>query len=104
MFYNSGQFADFLKTEVKAAIKEFFAEKGSSLFSTKSLPDHSRYLTRSQVATYLGIAVSTVDYWARIGKLNKIDLSGSPRFDKSEIDANINTFRKYNRPNTTYSL
>ncbi len=96
MFYNTDQFADFIKKEIKAAMKEFLSEKESCLLTTNSRPEKSRYLRREQVSDYLGIGLSTVDLWARIGKLNKIDYKGSPRYDILEIDAQINNLRKYN--------
>ena len=52
-------------------------------------PEESRYLTRKQVAKYLSIGLSTVDYWAKTKKLIKVNVNGSIRFDKVEIDAHI---------------
>lgn len=46
----------------------------------------SRYLTRKQVALYLNIGLSTVDLWSKLGKLRKIYMDGSVRFDREEID------------------
>lgn len=45
-----------------------------------------RYLTRKEVAVYLGIGLSTVDLWSRLGKLTKYRIDGSVRFDRKEID------------------
>lgn len=105
MVYNEEQFADLIKNEVKAAMKEFLTEKESTIFSTTQKGiTNLRYLTRSQVKEYLNIGVSTVDYWARIGKLNKINYKGSPRFDKLEIDAEIKILCKYNKDKAIQSI
>ncbi|MCB0689659.1 MAG: helix-turn-helix domain-containing protein [Saprospiraceae bacterium] len=48
--------------------------------------EEQRYLTRKEVARYLGVALSTVDLWSRTGKLRKINVNGSIRFDKYEVD------------------
>jgi len=58
--------------------------------------EEKRYFTIKETAKYLGIGVSTVHYWVKIGKLRKHYIKGSPQFDKKEIDAdlqgnNINT-------------
>lgn len=48
--------------------------------------EEARMLTRKQVSSYLSIGLSTVDYWSRIGKLRKVKIGNSTRFDKKEID------------------
>ncbi|NNF32819.1 MAG: helix-turn-helix domain-containing protein [Saprospiraceae bacterium] len=73
--------------EIQEVIKRILEEKEET----------SRYLTRKQVAQYLNIGLSTVDYWARIGKLHKIRIDGSVRFDKHQIDTDfINSKTNYN--------
>ena len=78
---------------VKQALKEFYVDGGHDSTNHSTLTADSRWLTRKQVANYIGISLSTVDYWASIGKLNKIYIDGSTRFDKQEIDASINGLR-----------
>ena len=53
--------------------------------------EDARYLTRTQVAKYLSIGISTVDYWCRTGKLKKHKHGKSVRFDRQEIDAWMGT-------------
>lgn len=60
--------------------------KNEILQSMKMQREESRYLTRKQVAQYLNIGLSTVDYWTRLGKLTKIRVNGSIRFDKRDVD------------------
>ena len=67
--------------------------KGDILESIQTSKETSRYLTRKQVAQYMNIGLSTVDYWSRLGKLTKIQIDGSVRFDKVELD-NFLTLKK----------
>lgn len=60
--------------------------KDEILQAIKQNREESRYLTRKQVAQYLNIGLSTVDYWTRLGKLTKIRVNGSIRFDKRDVD------------------
>ncbi|MBK7370452.1 MAG: hypothetical protein IPJ09_03260 [Saprospiraceae bacterium] len=78
------QLVDCLIAKFKAAIEEVLIEKESESPTSKLDLGNTRYLTRIQVSKYLNIGLSTVDLWARIGKLNKLDLDGSPRFDRQE--------------------
>lgn len=78
-----------IEDHIRAIIQEEVG--GLKQFITDALtrrkdPEEVRYLTRSQVAKYLSIGLSTVDYWAKIRKLNKVVVNGSVRFDKVEID------------------
>ena len=69
---------DLLHDELQAVKQELLQE----IRKSKEGP---RYLTRKEVAQYLSCGLSTVDYWSRIGKLNKIHIDGTVRFDKQEI-------------------
>ena len=60
--------------------------KEQAQISPESKNEEQRYLTRKEVARYLGVALSTVDLWSRTGKLRKINVNGSIRFDKYEVD------------------
>ena len=96
MFYTPSQMSDFIQDEVKTALHAFFQENPTlNLLSTNSGYQNCRFLTRKQVSQYLGIGLSTVDYWARIGKLTKVHLDGSIRFDKEAIDQSIRGLKKY---------
>ena len=106
LHFDFNQFSDFIKTEVKNALKECLQSEGLNLVSHQSVfspKEDVRYLTRKQVSCYLGIGLSTVDYWARIGKLKKQEYQKSIRFDKLEIDACIRGLKTYQRPNSNFS-
>ncbi len=96
----SEQLADFIQNVVKAAMTEFMDEHEFNMMNRSLIYNDARYLTRHQVSQYLGIGLSTVDYWAKNGKLNKLKIDGSVRFDKAEIDESIKTLRKYRRVNS----
>lgn len=70
---------DTIKAEF-ATLKEELVE----LIRKQSSPQ--KYLTRKEVAVYIGIGLSTVDLWSRLGKLTKYRIDGSVRFDREEID------------------
>ena len=74
---------DALRDLLKEEFEVFRSEIRNLL---KSQNEEQRYLTRKEVARYLGVALSTVDLWSRTGKLHKIKVSGSSRFDRLEID------------------
>lgn len=88
---------DLIHNEVKAAFKEAITELG--IHSNRSfIPTPlSRYLSRKQTAEYLDIGLSTVDYWARIGKLHKVFIEDAPRFDREEIDKSFSELKKFKR-------
>jgi len=72
---------------IKNAIHEEFDQlKKELLESMENATEKQRYMTRKDVANYLGIGLSTVDYWSRLGKLKKVNIGGSIRFDKVELD------------------
>lgn len=66
--------------------EEFQQMKGDILSEIRKSESESRYLTRKDVARYMNCGLSTVDYWARTGKLQKINIDGTVRFDKVVID------------------
>lgn len=81
-----------IEDHIRAIVQE--EVYGLRQFITEALskhqdPEDSRYLTRKQVAKYLSIGLSTVDYWTKTKKLTKVDVNGSVRFDKYEIDSTI---------------
>ena len=96
MIFTEDDFRLIVRSEVREAIQEVLVKQLPQLQSRNEFKD-TRYLTRRQVAKYLGIGLSTVDYYARCGKLKKIFIKGSPRFDKEEIDKSISTIKKYMR-------
>ena len=96
MFINDEDFKDFVRTEIREAIEEVLMKQLPQLQSRNEFKD-TRYLTRRQVSKYMGIGLSTVDYYARCGKLKKIFIKGSPRFDKEEIDKSFSSIKKYRR-------
>ena len=55
--------------------------------------EEQRYLTRKEVARYLGVALSTVDLWSRTGKLRKINVNWSIRFDRNEVDRTFSNLK-----------
>jgi excisionase family DNA binding protein len=61
----------------------------SEIIGRNNPNEERRYLTRKQVSVYLGIGVSTVDFWAKTKRLTKLNVNGSVRFDKAEIDLAI---------------
>lgn len=81
-----------IEDQIRTIIQEEFDELKqfiSKQLSSQKDPDERRYLTRSQMAKYLSIGVSTVDYWSKTGKLRKVQIKGQVRFDKVEVDASI---------------
>ena len=70
--------------------EELEFQKAEILESIERSQEKSRYMTRKEVAKYLSIGLSTVDYWSGIGKLEKIEISGTVRFDKNQIDQLLN--------------
>ncbi len=87
---------DFLRQEVKVAVKEALQEFNAEAKVVRLTPA-ARYLTRSQTAEYLGISEKTVDLWARTGKLKRSYIKGSPRFDREWIDQSFDDLKKYKR-------
>ncbi len=83
-FFTTEEFLAFMKREVKTAVEEALVSAKQA--QTATLGIHAKYLTRHQVAEYLGIGLSTVDHWTRIGRLKKIFIDNAPRFDREEID------------------
>lgn len=49
-----------------------------------------RYLTRKQAAQFLNVSVSSIDKWTASGKIRRIYIQGSPRFDKMELIEQFN--------------
>jgi len=96
MFISDEDFKDFVRTEIRQAIVEVLQQQ-EPVIRLRSQFKEARFLTRRQVATYLGIGMSTVDYWVSIGKLKKIYINGSPRFDREEIDKSFTNLKKYGR-------
>lgn len=96
MFISDEDFKDFVRTEIRQAIVEVLQQQ-EPVIRLRSQFKEARFLTRRQVATYLGIGMSTVDYWVSIGKLTKIYINGSPRFDREEVDKSFTTLKKYGR-------
>jgi DNA-directed RNA polymerase specialized sigma24 family protein len=90
--FNNDALARVVKLAVKEAIYEYDQEKRREV-----IPPGARWLTRQQTADYLGISVKTVDLWARIGKLKRIYIKGSPRFDREFIDQSFDELKKYKR-------
>ena len=97
MLLKDNEFMDLLHSEVKAAIKEAITEMGIPLGRSSNHSPQSRYLTRRQVSDYLGIGLSTVDYWTKLDKLHKIFIDGAPRFDREEIDKSFSDLKKFKR-------
>lgn len=90
---NEEALAAMIRRETLAAIQEYFeARQGHD-----SSPPKPRYLSRREVAEYLSIGLSTVDYWARIGRLKKIKVGRSVRFDRQELDESLQKLQKYAR-------
>lgn len=97
MLLTENEFLDLIHVEVKSAFKEAMKDLGIQMDRTFHPFPQTRYLTRKQVADYLGIGLSTVDYWARIGRLNKVFIEDTPRFDKEEIDKGFSKLKKFSR-------
>ena len=88
---------DFLRQEVKVAVKEALQEFNAEAKVVRLTPA-ARYLTRSQTAEYLGISEKTVDLWARTGKLKRKYFGKAPRFDRDAIDLSFGDLKKHSRP------
>ncbi len=97
MLLISNEFKDLIHCEVKLALKEAITELGIQLSRSSNNSPPSRYLTRRQLADYLGIGLSTVDYWTKIGKLHKIFIDEAPRFDRELIDKSFSKLKKFKR-------
>ncbi len=77
----------YLKQILQEEMKVF---KEEILQTIKQDRELSRYLTRKQVAQLMSIGLSTVDYWARLGKLTKLRIHGTIRFDREQINKTFN--------------
>ena len=88
--------AEIIRTELKSALRELIPEIAGLV--AKETDNHTlKYLTRKQAALYLGISLPCLDNWARTGRLNKIKIYRSVRFGRQEIDAKLETLKKYSR-------
>lgn len=88
---NQDALASLIRREALAAIKEYFqTHRELDIHDSKS-----RYLSRREVANYLSIGLSTVDFWVRTGRLDKIKVGRAMHFDRNELDASLEKLRKY---------
>lgn len=98
MVINISFIRNLIKNEVMEALQDF-ASENPHLFQSNStsMPEMGRFLTRHQTAKYLGISLSTVDLWARTGKLQKLVFNNSVRFDRYQIDEDWDSLAKYRK-------
>lgn len=90
--FNDDDLVKVVKMAVKEAMIEFDQQN-----RREAIPPGVRYLTRQQTADYVSASVKTVDLWARTGKLRRIYIKGSPRFDREFIDQSFDELKKYKR-------
>ena len=78
---------NYLPQNVEKALIEFKAEVLETIRKEfKKTNSGDEYLMRKDVARNLKVDVSTIDNWARSGKLIKYLIGGRVYFKKSEID------------------
>ena len=65
--------------EIEKALSEYDDKKAKSY---EDLPD---YLTRKQAAEILNVSTSSIDGWAKSGKLTKYKKGRSVKFEKREV-------------------
>ena len=82
--------------ELKAMIKDAVKDAVDSL-TPRAAPDEVEYITRSQTAKILGIALSTLDLWVKDGRVIKYRINSTVRFKKAEVLDAYKSFRKYER-------
>jgi len=75
-----------MEQKIINSIKELLSKHLENIFMLiKELTNERQFLTRKDVARLIGISLSTVDYWARTGKITKHYVGTSVRFSRSEI-------------------
>lgn len=73
------------KDELKALLGDTLRAALADLPKPEVKEELPEYLSRKQVAEYLGCSIATVDNYSRSGLLRKIYISGLPRFRRDEV-------------------
>jgi excisionase family DNA binding protein len=81
-------------------LEDILAKALARAMSERRSDDLGEWLTRRQVADYLGVSVGTVDTYCRAGKLQKHYLAGGnkmPRFRRADVVRFGDYHEKYSR-------
>lgn len=76
----------------KAVEKEFEKERRE-----RKAADVPELLNRKEAAAFLGVSASTIDGWAKAGRLAKHKAGVTCRFQKSELLGLFSTLKKHQR-------
>ena len=73
------------KDDLQALIQDTVSACLASIPKDERRDDLPEWLTRQQVAAFLGCSIATVDNYSREGLLQKIHINGLPRFKREQV-------------------
>ncbi|MCF8238272.1 MAG: helix-turn-helix domain-containing protein [Saprospiraceae bacterium] len=59
--------------------------------------EYPELLSRSQVASLLGVSIASIDNWANTGRLKKLRIGSTIRFSKADVIEALGDLQKYQR-------
>jgi excisionase family DNA binding protein len=85
--------------ELKTLLSEVVRAELSELAPRPAEPfsEYPELLTRREVSELLGVALATVDNWAKEGRLRKHRIGPVVRFQKNEVLAALTSLQKFTR-------